>query len=167
MKRLLAILVGVAALGPAPAFAVVPPNCGVDATIAPMGGAEIGAGVVDPTGASQRVRVRARRAKLRLFIVDATNTGAEADAFALDATVDAPSTAVMVSDGPTDATSDAQAGVYASAPVAASATHRFVIWMRPFTTGPYGDVRSVTLAVSCKGAASPPDTVIAEIKVRR
>ncbi len=166
-SSLLAISIAFAGLDVAPASAVVPPNCTVDAVIAPLGGTQIGAGVFDPTGMSQRVRVRARRAKLRLFLVDATNVGTDAAPFVLDAAIDAPSTAVMISDGSTDATANAQAGVYESAAVAAGVTHRFVIWMRPYTTGPYGDVRSVTLAVVCKGGLSPPDAVIAEIKVRR
>jgi hypothetical protein len=148
-------------------IAVTPTNCTVDAVITPWGKTSVGAEVVDPTGAAQTVTVNARRTTLRLFTVAVANTGAEADTFTLGAVVSAPTTTVMISDGTVDATGEATHGTYVSAAVPAGSTHSFVIWLRPWRSAPWGDVRAVALTTSCSGSPAPADTVVAQIRVRR
>jgi hypothetical protein len=73
----------------------------------------------------------------------------------------------MVSDGSLDVTGEAMHGTYKSATVPAGSSHSFVIWMRPWRSAPWGDVRSVALTSSCSGSLAPADTVVAQIRVRR
>ena len=151
--------------GGAPASSATPPDCSVDAQIAAMGKVSVGAGIIDASGATQKSRIGAKRGQLRLFFVQVDNTGTQSDPMILGASISAPKTAVMVSDGSVDATRDVLTGTYETGPVAAGTSHNVVIWMRPYATGPTR-LRSVALSAHCKDASSPTDTVIAQIRVR-